>query len=401
LDTSVSMEDPWQHFLEMAALDSSSSSSSSPVVGQSSLYSSSSAEFGQASSGLIRPHQQPGDFMQVNLIDFSDNIGSVSVANVVREPVLMAFVPSPKNLMAMASPVSEVSDVSAVAPTPSTSVRFANESAELAAVGLFADGKVGHIRNYKLSDYWPLSPVLWFEQAESAFAYYGENLSRDRYHRVLLALPESVLKTVSDIVSNPPVVEAYECLKDRLLASVRISDYQKADRLMAMPTLGDRRPSDMMASMLDQCPRGWTTENLFKHLFLSRLPQHLRVLLRTRDTADLRALAETADELYDLHLPSTVGQVNACLISSQDVPVLAAVSGGQKFGGQKSGGQKFGGQHSSGQKSSSQGGPGLISEEQKRLNKEAQLASGYCWQHWTFGGKAYKNRCVKPCAWVN
>ena len=388
------MEDPWQHFLEMAALDSSSSSS--PVVGQSSLYSSSSAEFGQASR-----HQQPGDFMQVNLIDFSDNIGSVSVANVVREPVLMAFVPSPKNLMAMASPVSEVSNVSAVAPTPSTSVRFANESAELATVGLFADGKVGHIRNYKLSDYWPLSPVLWFEQAESAFAYYGENLSRDRYHRVLLALPESVLKTVSDIVSNPPVLEAYECLKDRLLASVRISDYQKADRLMAMPTLGDRRPSDMMASMLDQCPRGWTTENLFKHLFLSRLPQHLRVLLRTRDTADLRALAETADELYDLHLPSTVGQVNACLISSQDVPVLAAVSGGQKFGGQKSGGQKFGGQHSSGQKSSSQGGPGLISEEQKRLNKEAQLASGYCWQHWTYGGKAYKNRCVKPCAWVN
>jgi hypothetical protein len=56
--------------------------------------------------------------MQVSLIDFSDNNGSVSVANVVREPVLMAFVPSPKNLMAMASPVSEVSDVSAVAPTP-------------------------------------------------------------------------------------------------------------------------------------------------------------------------------------------------------------------------------------------------------------------------------------------
>jgi hypothetical protein len=58
----------------------------------------------------------------------------------------------------------------------------------------------------------------------------------------------------------------------------------------------------------------------------------------------LRALAETADELYDLHLP-TVGQVIACLISSQDEPVLAAVSGGQKSGGQQSGGQRSGGQH--------------------------------------------------------
>jgi hypothetical protein len=95
-----------------------------------------------------------------------------------------------------------------------------------------------------------------------------------------------------------------------------------------------------------------------------------------------------------------VGQVNACLISSKDVPVLAAVSGGQKFGGQKSGPVRSG-QHSSGQKSSSQGGPGLASAEQKRLNLEAQLASGYCWVHWTYGGKAHKHKCVKPCAWVN
>jgi hypothetical protein len=77
---------------------------------------------------------------------------------------------------------------------------------------------------------------------------------------------------------------------------------------------------------------GWSKENLFvHHLFLSRLPQYLRAQLRTRHAADLRALAlaETADELHDLHhLPTTVGQVIACLISSQDEPVLAAVSGG-------------------------------------------------------------------------
>jgi hypothetical protein len=341
------MDDPWQHFLEMSVLDSSSS-----------------AEFGQDSR-----HQQPEGLVmqgQVNLIDFSDSV-------CVREPEILAFVASPKSLMA--SPFSKVSNESAVALTPSTSVGSTNESTE--SVGSFADGKVGHIRGYKLSDYWPLSPVLWFEQAESAFAYYGENLSRDRYPRVLLALPESVLKTVSDIVANPPSLGAYECLKDRLLASVRISDYQKADRLMAMPPLGDRRPSDMMASMLDQCPRGWSTENLFVHLFLSRLPQHLRVLLRTRDTADLRALAETADELYDLHLPSTGGQVNGCLNNSQVVPVLAAMSGGQKFGGQKSGGQHFGSQKSGGSRPSGW----LPPEQYKEKQKEKQRVSGYCRYH--------------------
>ncbi len=113
-------------------------------------------------------------------------------------------------------------------------------------------------------------PVLWFDQAESAFAYYGENLPRDWYLRVLLALPESVLKTVSDIEANPPGLGAFECLKDRLLASVRISDYQKADRLMAMPALGlgDRRPSDMMASMLDKCPMGLVHRKLICSSFV-------------------------------------------------------------------------------------------------------------------------------------
>jgi hypothetical protein len=112
----------------------------------------------------------------------------------------------------------------------STSVGSANESAE--PVGLFADGKVERIRNYKLSDYWPLSPVQWFEQAESAFAA-SPNMAKTCHVTVITescwALPESVLKAVSDIEANPPGLGAFECLKDRLLASVRISDYQKAD----------------------------------------------------------------------------------------------------------------------------------------------------------------------------
>jgi hypothetical protein len=71
------MDDPWQHFLYMSVLDSSSL-----------------AKFGQASR-----HQQPEELVmqdQVNLIDFSDNDDLVS--NVcVQEPEMLAFVPSPKD----------------------------------------------------------------------------------------------------------------------------------------------------------------------------------------------------------------------------------------------------------------------------------------------------------------
>jgi hypothetical protein len=62
-----------------------------------------------------------------------------------------------------------------------------------------------------------------------------------------------------------------------------------------MTLLEDKGPSDMMTSMLEQCPRGWSTVNLFVHLFFSRLSQHPRVLLRTRDTANQRALTVMPD----------------------------------------------------------------------------------------------------------
>jgi hypothetical protein len=298
----------WQHLLEMSYLDATYPSAEQSGAAQSSPEQSLDDSFMSASSGACS--------VSSLLIDLSDESGNVPFSR--QNLVNLSFV----------EPDKLFSSVPVTVPAPN-SVRSESVERDVAkSVSRDKDYRTGHPRNYKLSDYWSKSPVLWFEQAESAFSYYGEHLSRDRYHRVVGALPEFVLKTVSDIVADPPISGAYECLKDRLLASVKVSDYQKADRLMSMPALGDRRPSDMMAAMLDMCPRGWSQENLFAHLFLSRLPQHLRVLLRTRDTADLRALAEAADELHDLHLPSTGSQVNACLISSQDGPVVAAVAGG-------------------------------------------------------------------------
>jgi hypothetical protein len=84
-----------------------------------------------------------------------------------------------------------------------------------------------------------------------------------------------------------------------------------------------------------------------------------------------------------LSLPH-VGQVNACLISSQDERPGCSIwrSGGQHFGGQKSGGQqsggqRSGGQHFGGQKFGGQRGPGWLPPEQYKPEREEQLASGY------------------------
>jgi hypothetical protein len=202
---------------------------------------------------------------------------------------------------------------------------------------------------------------------------------------------------ILDIVANPQDSGAYMCLKDRLLVSAKKSDYQKADRLMSMSTLGDRRPSDIMATVLEQFPRGWPNEKLLAHLFLSRLPKHLRVLLRTRDTADLRALAEAADELHDFHLPSTGSQVNACLISSQDGPVVAAVAGGPSKAAKKPAGWLPLEQYKQ-QKQQKQQSKSKTPDPQEM---EQFIKSGFCWAHFKYAGNAWNCGMPRSCAWGN
>ncbi len=67
-----------------------------------------------------------------------------------------------------------------------------------------------------------------------------------------------------------------------------------------MPALGSRKPSDLMAAMLETCPRGEEKSNLFACIFLQRLPREIRVLLANVDHKDPKALATSADELWAL-----------------------------------------------------------------------------------------------------
>ena len=168
----------WQHLLEMSYLDASY-----PSAGQSGHH--------QQSGG-----PSPADGQSLDESFLSAISEPASVSSLLINLVDLSFVELDRLL---------ASSITVVAPAP-TSVR-----SEFVAKD--EDGKIGHTRSYKLSDYWPQSPDLWFGQTEAFFAYYGENLSCDRFQRVLLALPESVLKTVLDIVANPPETGAYECLK--------------------------------------------------------------------------------------------------------------------------------------------------------------------------------------------
>ncbi len=88
----------------------------------------------------------------------------------------------------------------------------------------------------KLVAFWPQAPALWFGQAECTLAV--------SYCHVVAALPHESIRLVADIVEGEPSETPYDDIKQRLVASHQLSDFQKAERLFQMPALGGRKPSD-------------------------------------------------------------------------------------------------------------------------------------------------------------
>ena len=78
----------------------------------------------------------------------------------------------------------------------------------------------------------------------------------------------------------------------------QLTPLQKAHRVNSMPALGDRRPSQLLAALLEFCPDGEENTAFFQAAFIHRLPTELQVLLDTVETESLKVLAQKADRLW-------------------------------------------------------------------------------------------------------
>jgi hypothetical protein len=111
-----------------------------------------------------------------------------------------------------------------------------------------------------------------------------------RYYHVLAALSVDSVRLVRHVLHDDTGPESYDRLRASLLASHSLSNYQKMERMMRLSPLGDRKPSVMLAEMLEYCPAGESTTAVFAFLFLQRLPREIRVLLSEDDPANMRAM---------------------------------------------------------------------------------------------------------------
>jgi len=125
--------------------------------------------------------------------------------------------------------------------------------------------------NFKLQPFWADAAVAWFAAAEVQFTLRRVVSQQDRFCLVAAALDKDTLKKVIHLVTTPHPLTPYTALKEALLVSHQLTDFQRVELLLAMPPLGSCKPSVMLADMLELCPEGHEDNIFFDGLFLQRL----------------------------------------------------------------------------------------------------------------------------------
>jgi hypothetical protein len=160
-----------------------------------------------------------------------------------------------------------------------------------------------------------------------------------QFDHVLSALPEDMVGQILDLVESAPEAAPYTFLKARILETHQLSDYEKFDMLVKMEPLGDRKPSQLLAAMMEYCPAGMEKILPFHYFLTQRLPIALRTQLGEVEHGDPRALAARADRLWTMHSPS--GSTVACVEPAASA--VAAIRGSSRgHGGRGRGGSQRG-----------------------------------------------------------
>ena len=153
----------------------------------------------------------------------------------------------------------------------------------------------------KLPDFWTEDPDLWFLHAEAAFRNAQVTQSRTKFDHVVQKLPQSIMVSVRGLIMTSASTSStpYEALKSKLVSSYTLSRWQRVNKLIHHPSLGDQRPTALMDAMLALLPDDEVPGALFLGLFLERLPVEMRDHLVAGDFENPSEMALHADKLWD------------------------------------------------------------------------------------------------------
>ena len=149
----------------------------------------------------------------------------------------------------------------------------------------------------KLPEFWEQQAATWFIQAEAQFALRQITADETMYYYVVSALSGSTAARIVSLLEDPPGDDKYSAIKARLLDTFGLTESERAKQLLALPGLGESKPSELMDHMLALLGNHKPCF-IFRELFLSQLPEQVRSALANTHIKDYRELAKAADAFH-------------------------------------------------------------------------------------------------------
>ena len=220
----------------------------------------------------------------------------------------------------------------------------------------------------KLPDFWPHAVDVWLAQVEAQFRVAKITVSQTKYDLAVQKLDQQTAIRLQDIVISPPTENPYETLKARLSRFTK-SSYQRLSEFHELPDLGDRRPTELLDTLLAALAgvvHDGSTCPLVRYAFLSRLPVTIRSNLTMFEDISLRDLGDKADLVW-----SSIG-------AASSVSAVAETRAARRQSPRR---QTPGRHGRTGRSPSSSPARGHL-----------------CFFHERFGARAH--RCEAPCSWT-
>ena len=232
----------------------------------------------------------------------------------------------------------------------------------------------------KLPIFWPSDPELWFAQAEALFDAQNITQEKTKFGHVVRVLPAQYASEVRDIILRPPEAP-YTALKTELNQRVSPSKRQRLQQLLHVEDLGE-----LLRQMLKL--RGGTApdadkDEIFRELFLQKLPITVRTALAIHKDVSLTQLADMADNMAEVQgSQAPVYQLQADVQGPQPHLYQLPPQGNPEITAIQTELQKIW--------KTLQSQPRSAQEKQRSPSQPA-----ICWYHERFGAKALK--CREPC----
>lgn len=215
----------------------------------------------------------------------------------------------------------------------------------------------------KLPPFWPEDPEIWIQHIEAQFHLRNITVDATKFYHVVAALDQQTARRIRDTIRSATEGERYTALKKRLLDTYGLNESERANRLLNLRGLGDKKPSELMDEML-ALAEGHSTCFLFKQLFINQLPEMLQIQMATVVFEEPRAFALEADKFW--RAKSALDFLDSSKVNRLDTRVP-----------------------------SQQTSVAQVEKKSLRHKCISPKQDGLCFYHARLGTNAHK--CVKPC----